>query len=220
MEKFISLIDFNVEKAKEGAELMTRGYEKVTIISYNGSCKKHPIVALIHSKDDEGHKVDIVEEYSLGGCPSSGVPTHVMMLLGNIIEIEEIESMPWKDNKDAHWHDGYSLNFTNSYYHHRTVQNDSTGYNVFISKKHAKSASAMARIGQLMKYDKRYGGIVTNDEWRDDDIPKYTIFRNKTSYDYNIHYSFFNFLAFHTEEQRDLFIKENEQLVKEYLMID
>ena len=29
-----------------------------------------------------------------------------------------------------------------------------------------------------------------------------------------------NFLAFHTAEQRDLFLEENEDLVKDYLMID
>lgn len=30
----------------------------------------------------------------------------------------------------------------------------------------------------------------------------------------------YTFLAFHTEEQRDLFLKENKDLVKDYLMID
>lgn len=29
-----------------------------------------------------------------------------------------------------------------------------------------------------------------------------------------------HFLSFHTQEQRDLFLKENEDLVKDYLMID
>lgn len=30
----------------------------------------------------------------------------------------------------------------------------------------------------------------------------------------------YQFLAFHTEEQRELFIEENEQLVTDYLMLD
>lgn len=30
----------------------------------------------------------------------------------------------------------------------------------------------------------------------------------------------YKFIAFHTEEQRDEFLKNNEQLVKDYLMIE
>lgn len=33
-------------------------------------------------------------------------------------------------------------------------------------------------------------------------------------------YSNYEFLAFHTAEQRDEFLKNNEQLVKDYLMIE
>ena len=91
--------------------------------------------------------------------------------------------------------------------------------NVFYTKKQAKSALAMAQISQIMANDERFGGPVTMHEFATLE-PKPTIVgyqnevRKDTTYGYN------TFLAFHTEEQRDLFLEENEDLVKDYLMID
>lgn len=85
------------------------------------------------------------------------------------------------------------------------------------SEKVAKSMLAMAMISQLMPY---YGGEITKEEWDDtftnkyclinfeNNIEKYTAFRNN------------RFLAFHTEKQRNEFLKYNERLVKDYLMIE
>ena len=93
--------------------------------------------------------------------------------------------------------------------------------NMFATKKQAKSALAMAQISQIMANDKRFGGIVTDEEWEDTDLEKYVILRTNMNAACNgiAHYNY-SFLAFHTEEQRDLFLKENEDLVKDYLMID
>lgn len=79
---------------------------------------------------------------------------------------------------------------------------------------------AMAMISQLMSY---YGGEITAKEWKDITVKKHTIER-VSSYSNNIicglrEISYF-FLSFHTKEQRDEFLKYNEQLVKDYLMID
>lgn len=96
--------------------------------------------------------------------------------------------------------------------------NTEENYNVFATEKQAKSALAMARISQIMANDARFGGTITDREWNNN-INKYTIRRlgNSISPDFNIfHYTF---LAFHMEEQRDLFLEENEDLVKEYLML-
>ena len=88
--------------------------------------------------------------------------------------------------------------------------------NLFIDKKHAKSALAMAQISQLMPY---YGGAITDEEWGDS-TRKYVISRYKNTIidDYKV--SLHHFLAFHTEEQRDMFYKYNESLIKDYLMIE
>lgn len=75
----------------------------------------------------------------------------------------------------------------------------------------------MAQISQLMPY---YGGEITNDEWKDNSIKKYVIFRGMKCVDTGINYSHYEFLSFHTEEQRNEFLNNNKQLVKDYLMIE
>jgi len=91
---------------------------------------------------------------------------------------------------------------------------------LFATEKQAKSALAMAQISQIMANDKRFGGVVTDEEWTKDSMIKYCIKRSGR-YGYpEIVYKHYHFLAFHTKEQRDLFIEENEDLVKDYLMID
>ena len=89
---------------------------------------------------------------------------------------------------------------------------------VFLTEKEAKSARAAAMISQLMPY---YGGAITYEDWADEKMRKFVIdrFRNKVFFDASYAF-FYKHLAFYTEEQRDSFYKNNEQLVKEYLMID
>lgn len=90
----------------------------------------------------------------------------------------------------------------------------------FATEKQAKSALAMAQISQIMTNDERFGGAVTNSEWNDVTMTKRCIIRcgkNLIAYDSELNYQF---LAFHTEEQRELFIEENEDLVTDYLMMD
>lgn len=87
---------------------------------------------------------------------------------------------------------------------------------VAISEKVAKSMRAMAMISQLMPY---YGGAITDEEWGME-TDKYIITRigNKIKSDHCNHYHYL--LAFHFVSQRDEFLKYNEQLVKDYLMVD
>lgn len=88
---------------------------------------------------------------------------------------------------------------------------------IFIDEKHAKSAMAMASISQLMPY---YGGKITNEEWKGN-APKCTIERLNSTIIKSFSRFGYQFLAFHTEEQRDRFMsfEENMQLVKDYFMI-
>lgn len=89
--------------------------------------------------------------------------------------------------------------------------------NVFLTEKHAKSALAMAQISQLIPF---YGGEITDEEWKDGDMKKYVITRDCNEIKSVVNYIKYEFLAFHTEEQRNVFLKNNEQLVKDYLMIE
>lgn len=99
-----------------------------------------------------------------------------------------------------------------------TLDNDN--HDVFATEKQAKSALAMAQISQIMANDERFGGIVTDKEWDCNVSFKYVIERCGNKIIKNIYYNIYHFLAFHTNKQRDLFLKENEDLVKDYLMID
>lgn len=87
-----------------------------------------------------------------------------------------------------------------------------------LSEKVAKSMLAMAMISQLIPY---YGGEITDEEWKDSTKHKYIIalYQGKIiKCEWNT--CNYYFLAFHTAEQRSNFLKYNEQLVKDYLMID
>jgi len=93
--------------------------------------------------------------------------------------------------------------------------------NVFATEKQAKSALAMAQLSQIIKNDPRFGGPITDEEWHNDHIMKYLIDRERGQIvpeDYQL--CAFRFLAFHTHEQRDLFLKENEDLIRQYFMLD
>lgn len=89
--------------------------------------------------------------------------------------------------------------------------------NTFLNEKYAKSALAMAQISQLIPY---YGGKITNDEWNDNSIKKYVIYKSCNHVNVYVVFAKYELLAFHTQEQRDEFLKNNEQLVKDYLMIE
>lgn len=120
----------------------------------------------------------------------------------------------WEDLKELN---GVYIETSSETLHREKARRDKYTRNTFLSEKHAKSALAMAQISQLMPY---YGGEITDEEWEDRSIRKYIIFR-RTSYigGYDT-YSNYEFLAFRTAEQRDEFLKNNEQLVKDYLMIE
>lgn len=100
---------------------------------------------------------------------------------------------------------------------HNPLTSGSTIRDLAASEKVAKSMLAMAMISQLMPY---YGGEITEDEWNYANMLKYTIKNERGKIQTTHGYVTHDYLAFHTEEQRDNFLKYNEQLVKDYLMID
>ena len=124
----------------------------------------------------------------------------------------------WRDNIQARF-DGYYIKSDADVVGVKGMYNTKTAYNVFSTEKQAKSALAMARISQIMANDKRFGGIITDEEWKNDDITKYCIRRFCNTIKRDFYYYVYCFLAFHTEEQRNLFLEENEDLVKDYLML-
>ena len=138
------------------------------------------------------------------------------------IVLKPIEKKRWRDDENqtikGFWI-GHSSHII-PYFSERKDTNRPNNYNVFATEKQAKSALAMARISQIMANDERFGGVVTDEEWKNPNIIKYAIDRKLNRIYEALYSTFWTFLSFHTPEQRDLFLKENEDLVKDYLMID
>jgi hypothetical protein len=166
---------------------------------------------IMKEEKEKSIKIDIPEGYEIDKEKST---------FENII-FKKKEAKPWR--KESHNIDGYYINNIAKI---AEVIGDvwkPINFNIFATEKQAKSALAMAQISQIMANDPRFGGPVTDKEWLDHGKEKYVIFRNCRDYD-NIAketYLFtYAFLAFHTPQQRYLFLKENEDLVKQYLMLD
>lgn len=67
--------------------------------------------------------------------------------------------------------------------------------------------------------DLGYGGMITDEEWTNINIRKYCIVRTSKHLRKTELTDTYNFIAFHTKEQRDEFYNNNEQLCKDYYMI-
>ena len=121
------------------------------------------------------------------------------------------------DVSDEIWLSGYCLDEDSNICMVHRLRVNNRNRNIFLTEKEAKSARAAAMISQLMPY---YGGAITDEEWDDKGMRKFVIIRRCNRVFFDVNYTFYEYLAFYTEEQRDSFYKNNEQLVKEYLMID
>ena len=136
---------------------------------------------------------------------------------------EETIVLKKKKSKYTKWEDlksikGYYIDKDSKIYEMAVYFGPTDSKHIFISKKHTKSALAMAQISQLMPY---YGGEITDEEWMDSDMRKYALLRNGNKIKLiDGCLMVYSFLVFHTREQRDEFLKNNEQLVKDYLMIE
>lgn len=133
------------------------------------------------------------------------------------IRFKPIQKKRWRDNNDAQI-DGYYISYL-GLIHGYSGKNTQENYGVFATEEQAKSALAMARISQIMANDERFGGVITDEEWADYDLIKFAITRENNHIETAVYGSYYCFLAFHTAKQRDLFLKENEDLVRDYLML-
>ena len=87
-----------------------------------------------------------------------------------------------------------------------------TNKNVFLNKKYAKSALALAQISQLLPY---YDSKV---DWNIS-TPKYCICRYDNNIIINRWDTVYHPIAFNTWEEAERFLKYNEQLVKDFYML-
>jgi len=137
----------------------------------------------------------------------------------NILLKKKEEKTSWRYDPYSIF-DGYYIDTQSNILRTSACGNDHSNHNVFATRDQAISALAMARISQIIANDNRFGGPITDEEWANDLINKFVIIRSLYG---NImteqSFTRYHFLAFHTKEQRDLFLKENEDLIKDYFMI-
>ena len=164
-------------------------------------------IKITESKEPDSIKITVPKGYEIDEENSTF----------NHIKLKPIPLKNWANNYENTIF-GYFIN-NNSEIFHTRGHNYPNNYNIFATEKQAKSALAMARISQIMANDKRFGGPVTAEEWNTMTC-KYSIKRYESHIHKGSDCNHYVFLAFHTSEQRDLFLEENEQLVKDYLMID
>lgn len=129
---------------------------------------------------------------------------------------KKVKINTWKDLKFI---SGIFINSESYLKEISTITKDSNDKNVFISKKYAKSALALAQISQLMPY---YGGEITEEEWKNVRLKKYRVLFYNSKIATNIYYDTKQMIGFHTEEQLNRFLSfpENIQLVKDLYMVD
>lgn len=206
---------FDLKEYKEGAKIQTRDGHEVRIICTNAENPRFPIIALAKLYNEE----EVVVHYTLEGKALLADTIHQ----NDIVIVEEVEEPEfWSDNENNTFHGFSVMNvpidgiFTEA----EAAPNTKDNYHLFATKKQAKSALAMARISQILANDiENFGGVITDDEWDNDDL-KYLIFRVENNIEVGSTCAYYEFLAFHTEAQRDLFLEKYRDLIKDYLMID
>lgn len=156
--------------------------------------------------------IDIPEGYS-------GIDTEKSDFDNGIIVFKKKALVPWRDAPSKVT--GFYINSYNGL----KEQDEPIAWiednrNIFASEKQAKSMQAMAELSQIIANDERFGKPFTDKEWDDNTLEKYVIERFNNRIELNKYCNAWYFLAFRTPEQRDLFYKENEDLIKQYYMLD
>ena len=204
---------FDLEAYKNGAKIKTRDGHEARIICTDAKNPHFPIVALIKLVDCS----EITQSYTSKGKTQL---TKGTISDNDLVIVEEVEEPEfWSDNKDSTFC-GFRINNVASIAEVYSVHNTNKFYDVFATKKQAKSALAMARISQIMANDiEHFGGAITDKEWLETSV-KSTIYRAGSRIELESTVYEYHFLAFHTAAQRDLFLEKYRDLVKDYLMID
>lgn len=117
----------------------------------------------------------------------------------------------WEDLKKI---SGYGITTENVIVHWSGLSTIKDNKNVFLNEKYAKSALALAQISQLLPY------YDSNINWENLMSTKWCILNKRNSICIDCYGVTHHVLAFNTKEEAERFLKHNEQLVKDYYMID
>jgi hypothetical protein len=202
---------FDLEAYKNGAKVRTREGNEVRIICTDVKALCFPIIALVEIDDS----TEVVMHYTYKGEIDAGYISDNDLVI--VEEVEEPEFWSDRENRKAK---GYCIDYISDIIANGKARYNKNRYNLFATKKQAKSALAMARISQIMANDiENFGGAITDEEWENDEC-KFVIYRDVCSINTTFVFHNYYFLAFHTAYQRDLFLEKYRDLVKVFFMID
>lgn len=202
---------FSLEAWKNGAKVKTRTGHEARIICTDAKRPSYPVIALVNVDDNRECIMSYTPEGKEYYSSADSNPNDLVI----VEEVEEPEFWSDKENEVIEGH-YISLDSTISPF---CTNINANNYGLFATEKQAKSALAMARISQIMANDiEHFGGVVTDKEWKNDNL-KHAIYRfSNNIYIASTNHEYF-FLAFHTVEQRNLFLDKYRDLVEDYLMI-
>ena len=217
-------VDFNLEDAKNGAKVITDCGFSVKIISYDLVEEYGQLVGVLTIPNDvkdkkkwkfnarisfnsirEGSKYVII--FNLAGEITGIVNTGVDIVLFMGSKINHFKEIPVKELQQDLNDDSFQI---------KILREKELTY----TEKVELSAQAMVKIAEILETDKRFGGIITDEEWKNDHVYKYCIEICGGKLDFVCRLHEYHLLSFHTQEQSNLFFKKHEDLVKQYLMLD
>lgn len=91
--------------------------------------------------------------------------------------------------------------------------------NTYINYDYLRKAEASIKIAILI--DLAYGGMITTEEWENDDIVKHCVVRDQSGLRHCCMIVDYEFVAFHTAEQYEEFVshESNRKLLNQYFMM-
>jgi len=204
---------FDLEAYKNGAKVKTRNGHEVRIICTDAKCVVcFPIIALVEIDGS----TEVVMRYTSEGEIDAGD-----ISANDLVIVEEVEEPEFWSDKEDKQVKGWLINFESNIIFHTSTPYNHREHKFFASKKQAKSALAMAMISQIMANDvEHFGGVITDKEWENSDEWKFVIYRMHNNISVKAVRANYQFLAFHTAAQRDLFLEKYRDLVKDYLCLD
>ena len=202
---------FDLEKAKQGARLVTNEGYPARIICWDCDSEDYKIVALVHV-DGRESPVMFMENGISYMCGSFNDKLQI---------VEEVGvSDRWRDRNENVT--DYVADSEGKVQEYTSTFNYSIGY---ASEKEALREYASRKISHIIANDERFGGVVTAEEYKHS-LTLPAIVRGKDIDREPVIYSTYidttgswQPLLFHTLKQADLFLDENMDLLKQYFML-
>lgn len=191
---------FDVELAKKGARIELQNGTPVRIICYDAVGAGFPLVGLIKSHDD----CEITDRFAIDDT--------------RLRIVEEVKE-PWRMSEEAYV-DGFFVTYGSTVHEARRCKWEKNNRFIFATQLQAYASIAAAQISQIIANDERFGGEVTDEEWKRDGLTLYSIIhRYSGEIDIFDDAWFRTLLTFHTHEQAALFLQEYRDLVEQYFML-